>query len=324
MDGTSSCNFFSFLRDQLLKELEGKQSLTETKIKQSFTDLVRIQLKDTKESQRLAGFSLQRVKRIRTKYRSTIASARRTVFEKLPLSQLTQRSLAMLAGELLTRRRLFEGGGMPAGLVISGFGEKDHFPALVAYATNGMLDNQPLYFEILERRIGEDTDAFVIPFAQKEMVQTFMDGIDPDLESVIEQTTMNLFKNVSTIILDEVKKKYPIYGKKLQTTVDKGVKKILADLHSQWRKVKSMNYSNPVMEMVSALPKDELGAMAESLVNLTKFKRRISKQQESVGGPIDVAVITKGDGFVWMKRKHYFDEQLNPRFFARIHKEHSK
>ena len=65
------------------------------------------------------------------------------------------------------------------------------------------------------------------------------------------------------------------------------------------------------------LPKDELAAMAEALVNLTKFRRRISQDRETVGGPIDVAVITKGDGFVWIKRKHYFDPALNPRIIAK-------
>lgn len=70
--------------------------------------------------------------------------------------------------------------------------------------------------------------------------------------------------------------------------------------------------------MVASLPKDELGTMAESLVSLTKFKRRISREQETVGGPVDVAVITKGDGFVWMKRKHYFVPGVNPRYIARV------
>lgn len=55
--------------------------------------------------------------------------------------------------------------------------------------------------------------------------------------------------------------------------------------------------------------------MAETLINLTSFKRRISIGAETVGGPIDVAVITKGDGFVWIKRKHYFDKELNHSYF---------
>jgi hypothetical protein len=31
-----------------------------------------------------------------------------------------------------------------------------------------------------------------------------------------------------------------------------------------------------------------------------------------VGGAVDVAVISRGDGFVWLKRKHYFSQELNP------------
>lgn len=57
--------------------------------------------------------------------------------------------------------------------------------------------------------------------------------------------------------------------------------------------------------------------MAEALVSLTAFKRRVSMDTETVGGPIDVAVISKGDGFVWIKRKHYFGADLNPQFFAK-------
>ena len=55
-------------------------------------------------------------------------------------------------------------------------------------------------------------------------------------------------------------------------------------------------------------------SMAETLVNLTSFKRKVTLDDETVGGPIDVAVVSKGDGFVWIKRKHYFTADLNPHF----------
>ena len=55
--------------------------------------------------------------------------------------------------------------------------------------------------------------------------------------------------------------------------------------------------------MVAMLPKEELAVMAETLVNLTSFKQKMTMGTETVGGPIDVAVITKGDGFSWVKRK---------------------
>ena len=39
---------------------------------------------------------------------------------------------------------------------------------------------------------------------------------------------------------------------------------------------------------------------------MTGLKRHVTTDEESVGGPVDVAVVTKCDGFVWIKRKHYF------------------
>ena len=41
----------------------------------------------------------------------------------------------------------------------------------------------------------------------------------------------------------------------------------------------------------------------------------ISRYSETVGGPIDVALISKGDGLIWIKRKHYFAPELNQQFF---------
>ena len=72
------------------------------------------------------------------------------------------------------------------------------------------------------------------------------------------------------------------------------------------------------MSIVALLPKEELAELAEALVNLTSFKRRVTPAAETVGGPVDVAVISKGDGLVWLKRKHYFPPELNPRYFRRL------
>lgn len=51
--------------------------------------------------------------------------------------------------------------------------------------------------------------------------------------------------------------------------------------------------------------------MAETLVNLTSFRQKVSMSVETVGGPVDVAVISKGDGFVWIKQKRYFELDVN-------------
>lgn len=72
---------------------------------------------------------------------------------------------------------------------------------------------------------------------------------------------------------------------------------------------------------MSSQPIDELADVAESLVSLTSLKRRVSMQLETVGGPVDVAVISRGDGFVWIKRKHYFQPEANQHFLANYYRE---
>ena len=70
--------------------------------------------------------------------------------------------------------------------------------------------------------------------------------------------------------------------------------------------------------MVEFMPKPELAKMAEALVNLTSIKKRVTRGMDTVGGPIDVAVISQAEGFVWVKRKHYFPADLNQRYVARV------
>lgn len=77
----------------------------------------------------------------------------------------------------------------------------------------------------------------------------------------------------------------------------------------------------PILDSVQLIPLPEMGFLAESLVNITSLKRTfaIDGNQQTVGGPTDVAVMSKGDGFVWIKRKHYFDKQMNPDYIMKIH-----
>ena len=69
--------------------------------------------------------------------------------------------------------------------------------------------------------------------------------------------------------------------------------------------------------MVAMMPKQELIELAEALVSITAVERKATSDAGTVGGPIDVAFITKHEGLVWIKRKHYFDRGLNPRYFWR-------
>src|SRR5688500_18027439 len=70
---------------------------------------------------------------------------------------------------------------------------------------------------------------------------------------------------------------------------------------------RDVKITKPLIDMLAHIGKEDMAELAEALVSITSLKRKFTASEESVGGPVDVAVITKGDGFIWMKRKHYFD-----------------
>ena len=61
------------------------------------------------------------------------------------------------------------------------------------------------------------------------------------------------------------------------------------------------------LESIKGYSLQEMARLAENLVNATELHRKIMFQQESVGGLIDLAVISKADGFQWLNRKSWYE-----------------
>lgn len=122
------------------------------------------------------------------------------------------------------------------------------------------------------------------------------------------------------MILAEVRGPDAAEKARAHAAVERTLTQAFDDYRMKLRKFRADEYSMPILQVLEGTPKDQLASMAESLVNLTSFKRRVSMQAETVGGPIDVALISKGDGLVWVKRKHYFPADLNHQFFSRYNR----
>lgn len=204
-----------------------------------------------------------------------------------------------------------------SGVVIAGFGEDEMFPSLIEYQIEGMAVSDNLKFKLhQESSTGFNNSAGIIAFAQKEMVQSFMTGIHPYVKEHSEAYLDKVLRQYEELIIKSIGRIRKPKRDKLKRIFRKASETILGDLDKAVSAHQMEYHISPVVEAVGLLPKDELAAMAESLVNLTVLKRRVSTDKETVGGPIDVAVISKGDGFIWIKRKHYFTKDLNPRYIT--------
>lgn len=62
----------------------------------------------------------------------------------------------------------------------------------------------------------------------------------------------------------------------------------------------------------SAMPIQDAIDLAEFLVDLTIKHSRFLPGAQVVGGPVEVATITKHEGFKWIHRNHFYRPSLNP------------
>lgn len=200
-----------------------------------------------------------------------------------------------------------------SGLVICGYGEKEIFPHLVNYRLEGFLFGQLKSKKVKEKRISyspnqDNGTACITAFAQTEMVESFMYGMEPEMKKAIDKIVENVLhsygeqiqKHTSIQLTNEQVIQLQKLGREMYASIEDAVKEYQQE-----------DYIDPLLDIVRALPKEELADMAESLINLTSFKRRVMRAHESVGLPADVAILTKGDGFVWVKRKEYVDPSIN-------------
>lgn len=205
------------------------------------------------------------------------------------------------------------------GLVFVGYGEKECTPSLYNYECCSVVDNDLSFYEKeLERMIiGENTGASISPFAQVDVVQTFVRGVNPDLRNLFQRAFLSSIQSTIDMMMKKVGHISPdmekeLYGLKTDNTF---LAEQLNSFNNQYNTLAKEAYISPFVNSVTTLEKDDLADLAESLVKLTSLRRKISPDQTTVGGPIDVMVISKGDGVVWIKRKHYFKPELNPNFF---------
>jgi hypothetical protein len=61
-----------------------------------------------------------------------------------------------------------------------------------------------------------------------------------------------------------------------------------------------------------AMPIEDAIALAQFLVQVEASLSRFASGPPIVGGPIELAAVTKHEGFKWVQRKHYYSAELNP------------
>lgn len=203
-----------------------------------------------------------------------------------------------------------------AGLVIFGYGEDELYPCLYELKVTSVIEDRLQYNYGEFTEITNDGDcASIIPFAQTNVAQTIIRGINPtfyDIMGNVFNASMIAFRQQ----ISDVIRKNP----HLMTVAD-AIDKIdpipvSQNFNQQIQDTFRTSYTQPLVNTITNLGIEDMANVAESFVSLTSLVKRMSPGEETVGGPVDVAVVSKGDGLIWIKRKHYFKPELNTHFFS--------
>lgn len=196
------------------------------------------------------------------------------------------------------------------GVVLAGYGDHDYFPRYQQYECYGLLLGKFLFDKQASAAVDLNNPSHIKPFATTAMVNTFSLGFSPDVFGKVQDELEKALR----VFADSIKAKL---GATDIPDLDQLVIDTIQSHTDAWTNAALETHAWPLRRVIGSLPVDEMAELAETLIMLQSLKEKVTQPTESVSGPIDVAAITKGDGFIWVKRKHYFDPKLNPRFFLR-------
>lgn len=197
------------------------------------------------------------------------------------------------------------------GLAIAGFGNKEIFPHMVHIHLSGLINGKARYIIKEKVEITEQNIASIIPLAQTDVMQTFLFGLnDQFINDLAQEIPTRIHESINNI--DST-----CFAPGKKDEVHKELNGVTEKILQHMTETARTNYMIPIIQSVATLPIEELALLAESMINITSVRRKVAIDRNigTVGGPIDVSIVSKGDGFIWLKRKHYFERKYNPQFF---------
>ena len=193
-------------------------------------------------------------------------------------------------------------GDSSATLVFAGYGKDEIYPSLIAIDINEGFDHH-INWEITQKvNIDDKTPAAICPFAQTDVITALLTGasgrwlnsMDREVETLydplvfLDEQIEDPFENPEILELKAVE------SENLSIRRRKMINKMRDENKKAW---------------IKDLEEYDVKSMAElalTLVDLTGLQRILTFQQEGVGGDVDIAVITKTDGFTWLNRKSWY------------------
>lgn len=198
------------------------------------------------------------------------------------------------------------------GLVFVGFGENELYPSLIPVYISGVVDGKLRYaFSENETAIiTKENRAAIQPFAQADVMITMMKGIAPDLYSKAYDMNQKTIEDTKQKIIEAMREE-GVDESVIENVLNVNLSEVEESFGDTMLQYVQDEYIDGIIDAVDSFNINDMANMAESLISITSLQRHMTSSEESVGGPVDVAVITRAEGFKWIRHKLWYDKDMN-------------
>jgi hypothetical protein len=190
------------------------------------------------------------------------------------------------------------------GLVFAGFGEEERYPNVVTYFASAIVGGYLKRAEASADAIDTDTKSKIRVFADSEVTNAFIRGIDFNLERRLYGGFRMMMGGLVDQVIAAFPQADPAQRDEVRTRFQNGfVPRYVEAFRGMIADYQQQTFVNPILRVLEIASRTELAQTAKELVGLNIFKKRIMAQKETVGGAIDVATISRENGFQWFSRQ---------------------
>ena len=183
-------------------------------------------------------------------------------------------------------------------LVFAGYGETEPYPSICKGVVTGIKEGKIQYDKGISI-ISDNQESKIFAEGQPDIIEAITYGVQTKriddicnrLSKLIKELVklQNQYQNTPNLHLDAID----------DGTIRQEVKEVIDNS-------KELHFKQ-LKDLVKGYNLQEMACLAENLIKATELHRKITFQQESVGGLIDLAVITREDGFQWLNRKSWYE-----------------
>jgi len=188
------------------------------------------------------------------------------------------------------------------GLVFAGYGKNDVFPSIHSVEVNGILDGKLRYSVTNHIEISVENVSEIASYAQDDVISTMVKGISSVIKDRIAFSLKFMFNGLKDKCIAQLK----------DAGAGDDMIKVINDIDTmdfgdekakEIDEIAEETYTKDILSAISAFGIKDMTEMAESLISITNLQRHFSNAEESVGGPVEVAVISLDKGFRWVKHR---------------------